>query len=92
MAHKIEEVAKVYLQLNEDGTGWEIDPVTCDGSPLFGYDNGPIDDECMCGRSTSVEHMALIGRAEAMDLPTAEELLHLLAEELGYTVTKEGTK
>lgn len=34
--HVVEEHVRVYLRLAEDGSGWEIDPITFDGWPLEG--------------------------------------------------------
>lgn len=50
--HHIEEAVRVYLVLDEDGK-WAIDSPTADGYPLFGYDDGPVDDECQCGEEAT---------------------------------------
>lgn len=86
--HYIEEAARVYLMRDLDGADkWVIDPATVDGYQLESdYDNGPQNIECTCERPADCT--ATVKRMEAIDLPTADELLHLLAHALGCTVTK----
>lgn len=85
--HTIETHAKVYLTLDESGD-WFVDPVTCDGYPLDGLDDGPFHAPADC----AVEDCSFIGNPEVLfgwktlDTPTAEELFVLLGRALG----KEG--
>jgi hypothetical protein len=73
--HTIEKRVGVYLVLGP--RGWEIDGVTMDGSPLFGYDNGPVAGElCEHGEELDAECEALAEAAP--NPPTAEELTVLL--------------
>ena len=81
--HRIEEAAKVYLRLNSDGTGWEVDPLMFDGYPADSpYEHGPIDDSCECGPASgddaTEEHRALMGKARELDLPDIWQLRDLL--------------
>jgi hypothetical protein len=77
MSRCVEETVKVYLQLNEAGTKWEVASSSLDGYPLDGVgtslncSNGdPDEDHTDCNR-----------RAEAApELPTAAELLVMLEE------------
>ena len=80
--HYIEEIATVYLKLTSDG--WAVDGPALDGYALHGYDAGPISANCECGDKPECEQ--LVAEAEQLPLPTAEQLLGLLASALGYTV------
>ncbi|MBO8150837.1 hypothetical protein HYG77_36645 (plasmid) [Rhodococcus sp. ZPP] len=85
--HYIEESIWVYLMRDWDGTDrWVLDPVTVDGCGLdSGLEDGARNSECMC--DNQAECSAIRDRMDKVYLPTAEELLHLLAESLGYTVS-----
>ncbi|MDV7357669.1 hypothetical protein R4282_32260 [Rhodococcus oxybenzonivorans] len=86
--HYIEESVWVYLMRDWDGTDrWVLDPVTVDGCGLdSGLEDGARNTECMC--EEKAECNAIRERMDKVYLPAAEELMHLLAESLGYTVTK----
>ncbi|MCX5046225.1 hypothetical protein OG921_23930 [Aldersonia sp. NBC_00410] len=87
--HYIEEAVRVYLMRDLDGTDrWVIDPTTF-GDPLFSdyADHGPVRDECQCGRPD--ECAAVVARMLKVTMPDGEELLHMLAAALGWTVTKD---
>ena len=82
--HYIEESIWIYLMRDWDGIDrWVLDPVTVDGC---GLDNGARNSECMC--EDKDECTAIQDRMER--LPSTDDLLHLLAESLGYTVTRAG--
>nr|WP_250776434.1 hypothetical protein [Rhodococcus sp. MSC1_016] len=86
--HYIEESVWVYLMRDWDGTDrWVLDPVTVDGCGLdSGLEDGARNSECMC--DNKAECNAIRERMDKVYLPTAEDLMHLLAASLGYTVTK----
>ncbi len=46
--HYVEEHARVYLRLSEDGKRWVVDG-PFDGYGVDGYDNGPVNANCECG-------------------------------------------
>ncbi|UOT03557.1 hypothetical protein MPY17_32240 [Rhodococcus opacus] len=87
-SHYIEESVCVYLMRDWDGTDrWVLDPVTVDGYGLdSGLENGARNSECMC--EDQAECNAIRDRMDRAALPTAEVLMHLLADLLGYSVTK----
>lgn len=87
--HYIEEAVRVYLMRDLDGAAkWVVDPATVDGHPLESdYDGGPVSAECLCDRPA--ECRAAVESMDEVDMPTATELLVLLAESLGYTIAKE---
>lgn len=78
MTHRVEESARVYLVLDEDGR-WRVDVTAVDGCPLDGLPDGPDLGGCDC--ETQDGHRAAARSAPRM--PTAEELLGLLADALG---------
>lgn len=81
VGHKIEESAKVYLVLNEDGTGWELDHIVFDGYPLDGMDPpGPSDSECECDRDKP-EHEALMEKARKLDMPDIWQLRDIIVRD-----------
>lgn len=86
--HYVEEAVRVYLMRDlDDADRWVIDP-TSFGDPLFSdYDeNGPLNEECQCERPDECE--AVVERMGRITLPDGEELMQMLADALGYTVTK----
>lgn len=85
--HFIEEAVRVYLMRDLDGTDkWVIDP-TCFSEGLYSdYERGPVNSECRCGNPAECEAVKL--RMDAAYLPDGEELMHMLADALGYTLTK----
>ncbi|WP_016881389.1 MULTISPECIES: hypothetical protein [unclassified Rhodococcus (in: high G+C Gram-positive bacteria)] len=87
-SHYIEESIWVYLMRDWGGTDrWVLDPVTVDGHGLdSGLENGARNSECMCEDQT--ECNAIRARMDRAALPTAGDLLHLLADSLGYILTK----
>ena len=86
--HYIEESIWVYLMRDWDGIDrWVLDPVTVDGCGLdSGLEDGARNSECMC--EDKDECNAIRDRMDRAALPSADDLLHLLAESLGYTVTR----
>lgn len=85
--HYIEEIAKVYLRLNAAGDGWEIDTITLDGYPLFGYDGGPQVNHGECGEREDEDHdevecERVLRATQRLDLPDAETLFNLLGRAL----------
>ncbi|MDF3310458.1 hypothetical protein P3H15_36180 [Rhodococcus sp. T2V] len=83
--HSIEESIWVYLMRDWDGIDrWVLDPVTVDCCGLdSGLENGARNSECMCEDRTGCDAVR-----DRTALPSADDLLHLLAESLGYTVTR----
>lgn len=79
VGHKIEESAKVYLVLNEDGTGWELDHIVFDGYPLDGLEEGPADTECEC--DGQAEHEALMEKARNLDMPDIWQLRDIIVRD-----------
>jgi hypothetical protein len=74
--HRIEERGSMWLELEADGT-WGIASATLDGYPLQGYDDGPLNEECVCDDED--ECAALLDAVRLwLNLPTAEQLLPLL--------------
>ncbi|SED97784.1 hypothetical protein [Rhodococcus koreensis] len=86
--HYIEESIWVYLMRDWDGIDrWVLDPVTVDGCGLdSGLEDGARNSECMC--EDQAECDAVRDRMDRAPLPSADDLLHLLAESLGYTLTR----
>ncbi len=76
--HTIEQKPGVYLLLAADGR-WEIDPLTFDGAPLSGYDDGALNEACEHdGDGLDSECDVLAQAAGDVPLPTAGELTALL--------------
>lgn len=91
--HRIENHVKVYLHLEETPAGvggqrshWTVSPVSCDGYPLDGTEGGNYCDYEGHPPGARPDWDRQHREAENMDLPTAEELLPLLAEALGTGV------
>lgn len=83
--HRIEDMAKVYLVLSDDGTRWEIDPNVVDTGPLDGYETGAdiqcgnwLDDcdgsDCEAARDRA---------SREVPLPDARQLYDMLADYYG---------
>lgn len=86
-AHYIEEAVRVYLMRDLDGADkWVIDPTTFGDSLFSEYDDVPQNHECLCERPDDCA--ATVQRMQALTLPNGEELFQMLADALGYTVTK----
>lgn len=85
-AHVIEDAVSVYLMRDpDDQDRWVVAPLALDGSPLFSTHEGyPSNDECACDDKATCN--AVLTRMTQSGLPTGEELLHLLADALGYTL------
>ena len=91
--HYLEGACVVYLRRNSANTAWLIDGPTTDG---YGLDTShPEDDlvfdtdECPCGhtpRENEAKHVAAVDAVQS--LPNADELVHLLADALGYELRK----
>ncbi|QYA99721.1 hypothetical protein I1A62_00590 (plasmid) [Rhodococcus sp. USK10] len=86
--HYIEESIWVYLMRDWDGVDrWVLDPVAVDGCGLdSGLENGARNSECMCEDREACD--AIRDRMDRAPLPSADDLLHLLADSLGYTLTR----
>lgn len=90
--HRIENHVKVYLHvegasvLGRVGGRWAVSGVTVDGSPLDGTENGNYCDYEGHPVGARPDWDRQHEEADALDLPTAEELLPLLAEALGTSV------
>jgi hypothetical protein len=81
-AHRIEEAPKVYLELDEHGA-WQIDHVALDGAPLDSAYDAVLHENDGC--DFWGDPAILVG-GTIPDLPTGEQLLHLLARALGKRV------
>lgn len=85
--HRIEDHVKVYLELEDgpeaSGARWAVAAVTVDGMPLDGSEVGPYCDygghPLGARRDWDRQHQ----QAGDLDLPTAGELLPMLANALG---------
>lgn len=84
--HRIEEWSKVYLTLGPAGT-WEIDSGPDAGVAADGYDGGPGTGGCDHDEGLDDECAALAEAASTVSLPSAAELVVMLADQLGMTVT-----
>lgn len=86
--HRIENHAKVYLHLEETSAGsrWVVSPVTVDGYPLDGVEDGNYCDYegHPPGARPDWDRQHLL--AKDLTLPTAAELLPILAAALGTSV------
>lgn len=88
--HYIEEAVRVYLMRDLGGNDvWVIDPASF-GEPLCSdHEDGPANPECRCERPDECE--SVVDRMREVVLPCGEELTHMLASALGYTVSKKQT-
>ncbi len=86
--HRIENHVKVYLHLEETAAGlrWVVSPVTVDGYPLDGVEDGNYCDYegHPPGARPDWDRQHLL--AKDLSLPTAAELLPLLAAALGTSI------
>ena len=87
-AHYIESSVKVYLMRDPEGLDrWVIDPSTIDGYCLDAInDDMPINEECCCEDHTNCDRA--LSRMAAAFLPTGEQVMLMLADALGYTITR----
>lgn len=73
---QVEDHAKVYLVI-EDGR-WTVDPVSDDGYPLDGLEDGA---QCIATAPDEADHGRRCDHVDDLpDLPTARELYDLLGE------------
>ena len=87
-AHYIEESVKVYLMRDPEGRDrWVIDPSTLDGYRLDSDLDYPMGENCECADQAECERVA--ARMAAAHLPDGHQLLAMLADALGYTLTKQ---
>jgi hypothetical protein len=78
--HFVEQTARVYLRLADDGTRWIVDGATVDGSPLDSAysDETATNDECVCGRPEECETVR--AAADQLPLPNGAELAALILD------------
>lgn len=82
--HRIDDSLQVFVHLDAEGTGWQLDAAAVDRHPLTGLPGGLDGSECTC--SDRVGHERAHERAAAVQRPTGEELMRLLADAYGYEV------
>lgn len=84
--HDIEEGARIYLEMlvGEDGEyRWAVDRVTVDGYPLDSTrDDGANCDITHEGEAATEECQEMLNAADNLSLPTAQELIPLIAENM----------
>lgn len=86
--HRLEDHGKIYFSLGPGENSWRLDSASVDGYPLDGLD----EIECtygnrrMCQVCRSEDGRAELDRAGAVPIPTARELLDMLADHYGYTL------
>lgn len=97
MQHVIEEAVKVYLKWNDEPGRWALDRATTDGAPLDSAYDAPLTDECLheadsaaAEHDLTLEHDAVYESAIRADLPTANDVMHMLAEALMPDVAVDG--
>lgn len=88
-AHYVEESVAVYLMRDPAGADrWVIDPTALDGYGLDStLDSYPSNTECECLDADACDAASL--RMRDIASPSGEELMFMLADALGYTLTKE---
>ncbi|MDR7254934.1 hypothetical protein J2X46_003936 [Nocardioides sp. BE266] len=86
--HRIENHVKVYLHLEETAAGprWVVSPVTVDGYPLDGVEDGNYCDYEGHPPGARPDWDRQHRLAKDLYLPTAAELLPILASALGTSV------
>ncbi|GAB7007703.1 hypothetical protein JCM18899A_51780 [Nocardioides sp. AN3] len=86
--HRIENHVKVYLHLEETPAGprWVVSPVTVDGYPLDGVEDGNYCDYEGHPPGARPDWDRQHRLAKDLSLPTAAELLPILASALGTSV------
>lgn len=86
--HRIENHVKVYLHLEETAAGprWVVSPVTVDGYPLDGVEDGNYCDHEGHPPGARPNWDRQHRLAKDLYLPTAAELLPILAAALGTSV------
>ncbi|GAB89072.1 hypothetical protein [Gordonia rhizosphera] len=88
-AHYIESGVKIYLMRDPAGLDrWVIDPSTVDGYALDPInDDMPINEECCCEDAHGCDRA--LARMAAAHLPTGVQVMVMLADALGYTITAQ---
>lgn len=76
--HPVGQMVEVYLQFDPARRAWVVDPRTVDGYPLVGEDRPSTDCDGDCGDSAACA--AAIDQANAVRLPTGQELAELLVD------------
>jgi len=86
--HRIENHVKVYLHLEETATGprWAVSPVTVDGYPLDGVEDGNYCDYEGHPPGARPDWDRQHRLAKDLSLPTAAQLLPILASALGTSI------
>ncbi|WP_137725656.1 hypothetical protein [Prescottella subtropica] len=84
-SHYIGGTVRVRLMRDLSGTdSWVVDPASFGTSLDLEH---PVENtECRCTDPDDCERIRM--RMFLADLPDGEELMHMLADSLGYTVTK----
>jgi hypothetical protein len=80
--HFIEQAVQVYLRLSDDGTRWIVDGATVDGHSLDSAREELCTTNCECACGRPAECRAVLEHADKLPLPTAAELVVLMAEAL----------
>ncbi|MET4614079.1 hypothetical protein ABIC28_005092 [Rhodococcus sp. PvR044] len=84
--HYLEGVVRVYMMRSLDDTDtWVLDPASIGDEALLG-DEDVENGNCPCERPD--ECNAAVERMEQLFMPSAEELMHMLATALDFTATK----
>lgn len=85
--HYIEDAVRVYLMRDLSGIDkWVIDPASFGESLPSEWQEGILSDECQCANPAECDAVRL--RMVMVDRPDGEELMHMLADSLDYTLTK----
>lgn len=88
-AHYIEEAVSVYLMRHPSQDRWVIDPLTIDGCALDStHDTYPSNPNCRCEDEPVCD--TVTNRMAEQPLPSGEELMVMLADALGFQVTRAG--
>jgi hypothetical protein len=88
MRHKIEDAVRVYLILSEDRKSWEVDPTSFDMALFSDYDNGAINEDCMC--DDKAECGAIVTEANHIELPSGQELILMLQTSYAAHLARKG--
>ncbi|MDJ0403952.1 hypothetical protein QNA23_10705 [Rhodococcus erythropolis] len=88
--HYVEESVLVYLRLDDKSEKWIVDGSSIDGCALdTSNEDYPFNGDCTCENEEACT--AALEHARKTRVPTGDELMHMLAEALGYTLTKKET-
>lgn len=85
--HYIEERIGVYVKLSADGTRWEIE-TTNFAEGLYGYDDGPVNDNCECSDRAACNETR--DKAGLLPMPDGAELLAMLAQYVAEAGVRTG--